>query len=90
MLGYDELSRDCYKILLVPEMKILSRKDVIFDVDYLKYSLSDLINALKSKPEYLEFESEDLEVTDDDKLVGDEVPLTREEYYQQADRAGDA
>jgi hypothetical protein len=46
MLGYDELSRVCYKILTVPEGKILSRKDVIFDVDYLKYSLPDLIDAL--------------------------------------------
>jgi hypothetical protein len=35
MLGYDEISRDCYKILIIPDDKIISRKDVIFDVEHL-------------------------------------------------------
>jgi hypothetical protein len=31
MLGYDDLSRDCYRILTVSEGKILSRKDCLWD-----------------------------------------------------------
>jgi hypothetical protein len=31
MLGYDDLSRDCYRILTVPDGKILSRKDCLWD-----------------------------------------------------------
>jgi hypothetical protein len=90
MLGYDEISRDCYKILTIPDGKIISRKDVIFDVEHLVYSLPDLIEAAEGRDGFLEFENKDLEVTDDDKLVGDEIApyfaLTREEYGQEIDK----
>ncbi len=73
MLGYDKISRDCYKILTILDGKILSRKDVVFDVEYLMYSLPDLIEAAEGRDGFLEFENENLEVTDDKKLVGDEI-----------------
>jgi hypothetical protein len=52
MLGYDELNRDCCKILTAPEGKILSRKDVILDIDYLRCCQLVVIDAVESRPEY--------------------------------------
>jgi hypothetical protein len=76
MLGYDDLSRDCYRILTVPDGKILSRKDCLWD------------NALMSerRADLLEFSDPDVEIVDG-TLRGDEIApyfgLTPDEYQEQ-------
>ncbi len=90
MLGFDELSSN-YRILTVPEGKVLSRKDCIWDNNLLQYSLSELMSSSEHHKDLLQFEP-DVE-TVDGKLVGDEVApyfaLTPEEYQDQADRDED-
>jgi hypothetical protein len=43
MMGFDELN-NCYRILTVPEGKILSRKDCIWENNLTQYSLSELMS----------------------------------------------
>jgi hypothetical protein len=49
MLGYDDLSRDCYRILTVPEGKILSRKDCLWDNALLKYSITEIVDCRETR-----------------------------------------
>jgi hypothetical protein len=88
MMGFDELSNN-YRILTVPEGKILSHKDCIWDNNLLQYSLSELMSNSEHHKDLLQFSEPDIEI-EGGKMVGDEVApyfaLTPEEYQDQADR----
>jgi hypothetical protein len=88
MLGYDDLSRDCYRILTVPDGKILSRKDCLWDNALKQYSPAEIIDASENRVDLLEFSDPDVEIKDG-TLVGDEIAsyfgLTPDEYQAQQD-----
>ena len=43
MLGCDERCKNAYMILTIPEMKIISRKDCIFQENLADYNISELM-----------------------------------------------
>jgi len=85
-LGYDHLSRDCYRILSLPDGTILNRKDCVFDTSQLQHNVSDLMEQLEDHDSLIEFESADTEI-EHGRLVGDSVApyfgLTPDEYLEQ-------
>jgi len=89
-LGYDPISRDCFKILSLPDGKILSRKDCVFDMETIQPNMQELLDQHVQAPEDLiEFESADTEIRQG-KLVGDSTApyfaLTPDEYLEQQER----
>jgi hypothetical protein len=88
-LGFDDLSQGSYRILTVPDGKILVRKDCIFDQGLQQYELHELMDRAEDQ-ELLQFENPDIETQDDGTLVGDNVApyfaLTSGEYIEQADQ----
>jgi hypothetical protein len=90
MLGYDERCKNTYVIVTIPEGRIISRKDCLFDESLRGYNIPLLMDQdVKTETRLINFESEDHEEPDD-KFIGDNVApyfaLSRDEYREQQDR----
>ncbi len=73
MLGYDEWCKNTYVIVTIPEGRIISRKDCLFDESLRGYNIPLLMDQdVETETRLINFESKDPEESDD-KLIGDNV-----------------
>eukprot|EP01034_Spumella_vulgaris_P047502 gene47502-biopygen35191 len=72
-LGYDDKLQSCYKIFCLQTMRVLSRKDCIWDPSQVHHLASELLEQRDENEHFIEFDNPDLEADDDGNLIGDNV-----------------